>query len=67
MRLDEYLDAGDPMVWIGSPERRTIRIFRNNGTTKLFRADAIIENEPLLPGFRLPVSEVFPATESTAV
>jgi Uma2 family endonuclease len=60
-KLDEYLVAGIPLVWIVNPDRRTIRVYRNDGTTHLFRGQEVIENEPLLPGFRLTISEVFPA------
>lgn len=59
-KLDEYLAAGIPMVWIVNPEGRTIRVYRQDGTTRLFRAADVIENEPLLPGFRLVTGEVFP-------
>jgi Uma2 family endonuclease len=59
-KLDEYLDAGVPLVWIVNPERRTIRVYRSDGTTHLFRGQDAIENEPLLPGFRLVASDVFP-------
>src|SRR4051794_26874145 len=60
-KLDEYLEAGIPMVWIVNPDPRTIRVYRGNGTTRLFRAADVIENESLLPGFRLVVADVFPA------
>lgn len=60
-KLDEYLTAGVALVWIVNPERRTIRVYRADGTTKLFRPDDVIENDPMLPGFRLTVDEVFPA------
>lgn len=60
-KLDEYLSAGVPLVWIVNPDSRTIRVFRNDGTTPLFRAEDVIENEPLLAGFRLVVGEMFPA------
>ena len=60
-KLNEYLDAGVPMVWIVNPESRTIRIYRADGTTRLFRGQEAIENETLLPGFRLVVGDVFPA------
>jgi Uma2 family endonuclease len=59
-KLDEYLDAGIPMVWIVNPEPRTIRVYRQDGTTRLIRADDVIENEAVLPGFRLVTGEVFP-------
>jgi Uma2 family endonuclease len=61
-KLEEYLDAGVPLVWIVNPERRTIRVYRNDGTTHLYRGQDAIENEPLLPGFRLVTADVFPTT-----
>ncbi|HET6251297.1 MAG TPA: Uma2 family endonuclease [Tepidisphaeraceae bacterium] len=59
-KLDEYLEAGMAMVWIVNPEPRTIRVYRQDGTTRLFRAADAIENELVLPGFRLVIGEVFP-------
>jgi Uma2 family endonuclease len=59
-KLDEYLAAAVPMVWIVNPDGQTIRVYRQDGTTRLFRTGDPIENEPLLPGFRLVAGEVFP-------
>ena len=59
-KLNEYLGAGVALVWIVNPAAQTIRVYRNDGTTRLFRAGDVIENEPLLPGFRLVTGEVFP-------
>jgi Uma2 family endonuclease len=59
-KLEEYLEAGVPLVWIANPDRKTIRAFRQDGTTRLFRAGDVIENEPALPGFRLVTGDVFP-------
>jgi Uma2 family endonuclease len=64
-KLDEYLAAGMPMVWIVNPDRRTIRVYRSDGTMRLFRAPDVIENEPLLPGFRMTVGDVFPPQPQT--
>jgi Uma2 family endonuclease len=60
-KLDEYLAAGVPLVWIVNAERRTIRAFRADGTHRLFHAADVIEGEAALPGFRMPVGDVFPA------
>jgi Uma2 family endonuclease len=65
-KLDEYLAAGVALVWIVNPDRRTIRVYRQDGTTRSFRAAEVIENEPVLPGFRLVVGEVFPAAPAAA-
>jgi Uma2 family endonuclease len=59
-KLHDCLGAGIPLVWIVNPERRTVRIYRNDGTTRLYRGGDVIENESLLPGFRLAIAEVFP-------
>jgi Uma2 family endonuclease len=59
-KLDEYLSAGVEMVWMVNPAARTIRVFRSNGTTRLYRGTDVIENELALPGFRLIADEIFP-------
>jgi len=59
-KLNEYLASGIPLVWIVNPDRKTIRIYRNDGTTKVFAATDTIANEPLLPGFSLVVGDIFP-------
>lgn len=65
-KLEEYLGAGVPLVWIVNPDRRTIRVFRQDGTTRSFHAAEVIENEPALPGLRLVVGDVFPAEQAPA-
>lgn len=65
-KLAEYLGAGIPLVWIVNPARRTVRAFRQDGTHRLFGATDVIENEPVLPGFRLVVGDVFPPEDSNA-
>lgn len=65
-KLDEYLAAGVALVWIVNPDRRTIRAYRQDGTTRSFRAGDVIESEPALPGFRLVVGDVFPAVAAGA-
>jgi len=59
-KLDEYLAAGIGIVWIVNPDRRTIRVYRSDGTTRLFREADTIADEALLPGFSLRVGDVFP-------
>jgi Uma2 family endonuclease len=60
-KLNEYLGAGIPLVWIVNPERRTIRVYRGDGTTRLYRSEDLIEREALLPGFQIVPGDVFPA------
>lgn len=59
-KLAEYLSAGVPLVWIVNPNAKTIRVYRGDGTMRLYRTADTIENDPLLPGFTLAVGGVFP-------
>jgi len=65
-KLGEYQEAGVPLIWIVNPGPRTIRVYRSNATVQLFHADDVIENEPLLPGFVLKISDVFPEVPPAA-
>jgi Uma2 family endonuclease len=59
-KLNEYLDAGVLLVWIVNPDRRTIRVYGQEGSTRLYRERGVIENELVLPKFRMAVGDVFP-------
>lgn len=59
-RLTDYLDAGVPLVWIVNPDRRTIRAYRADQTTCLYRWNDVVENDALLPGLRLVIADIFP-------
>lgn len=65
-KLEEYLAADVALVWIVNPDRKTIRVYRHNGTTHSFHATDVIENEPALPGFRFLVGDVFPVASVSA-
>jgi Uma2 family endonuclease len=59
-RVEEYLTAGTPLVWIVGPSRRSIHVFRKEGTAAIFRQHDTFRDEPLLPGLVFKVSEIFP-------
>jgi Uma2 family endonuclease len=58
-RVNIYLEAGVPLVWLVRPSQRTITVFRADGSTRLLTETDELDGAPVLPGFRLPVSEVF--------
>jgi Uma2 family endonuclease len=54
-----YLDSGVRQIWAIYPRTKVVRIIRPGGAeTRLQLTDAI-DGEDILPGFRLPVTEVF--------
>ncbi len=62
-RVQEYLDAGFPLVWIANPNTRTITIYPR-GSRPMFRtADDEITADAVLPGFRCKVGDFFPASD----
>jgi Uma2 family endonuclease len=58
-KVHAYLDAGVPLVWEVSPFHKTVTVFRPDGPPVLFNIQQELTAEPHLPGFRVPVAEVF--------
>lgn len=50
---------GCPLGWLIHPYRRSIHLYRPGHEPELLPADGVLEGDPVLPGFRLPVAEVF--------
>ena len=60
-RVEEYLKAGVPMVWVVDPSHRTLHVYRKDGGVQLLRAPDVFANENLLPRLSLRVGDIFPA------
>ena len=62
-KVGEYLAAGAQRVWVVYPSTsstsRRVIIHRPDGTTITYTGDDVIADEELLPGFSLPLSEIF--------
>jgi Uma2 family endonuclease len=56
-KVEAYLTNGSQSVWIAFPEHKSVEVHRR-GTTYELRGDDRIE-DPLLPGFSVPVSAFF--------
>ncbi len=54
-----YLEAGVRLVWIIDPIHRAVRARRPDGTDRLLSEHDELDGEDVLPGFRLPISELF--------
>ena len=62
-KVAEYLAAGSQRVWVvysatGRNPRRVL-VHRADGTTVAYTGDDVITDEELLPGFSLPLSDIF--------
>ena len=62
-KVGEYLDAGALRVWVAYPATltasRRVVIHRPDGTATTYTGNDVITDEELLPGFSLPLSEIF--------
>ena len=58
-KIQEYLAHGTQRVWVFYPETQTIIIHRPDGTARRYTAEDVLVDEEILPGFSLPVKELF--------
>lgn len=55
----EYLEAGARLLWIVDPATRSVVVHRPDGSAQLLAGDAVLDGEGVLPGFALPLSDLF--------
>ncbi|MFQ3611224.1 MAG: Uma2 family endonuclease [Fimbriimonadales bacterium] len=58
-KVQEWLEAGVQLVWVADPVQRTVLVYRADGTHETLTVNDTLAGEPVLPGFRLPLREVF--------
>ena len=54
-----YLTAGSRLVWVVDPDARTVTVHRSAADVVTLAEDADLDAEPLLPGFRCRVADLF--------
>jgi Uma2 family endonuclease len=58
-KVSDYLKAGALVVWVADPGKRAVFEYPGSGATKTFGQKDTLEVEDVIPGFRMPVAEVF--------
>lgn len=58
-KVAAYLEHGTPLVFVVEPRRRTVTAHRADGSVRVYREGDEIDGGDVLPGFRLPVADVF--------
>ena len=58
-KVDEWLQAGARLVWVVYPRRRTVVVYRSPREAVILREGDTLSGEDVMPGFELPVAEVF--------
>ena len=59
-KVDSYLQGGSQTVWVIKPDTKSVTVYSKDSVREL-KADQKIE-DPLLPGFSIPVSAFFELT-----
>ncbi len=59
-KIHQLLAAGTSIVWVVYPETRIVDVHTREGLATLESGD-ILSGGDVLPGFEIPVSEIFPA------
>jgi Uma2 family endonuclease len=58
----DYLDAGARLVWVVEPRARRVMVYRSRSDIRVLGLEEELDGGSVLPGFRLPVREIFEAT-----
>ena len=58
-KLEHSTAHGCPLGWLIDPYREEVRVYRPGLPPQILPPDGVVEGEPVLPDFRLPVAEVF--------
>lgn len=58
-KVQEYLAAGARLVWVINPAERSAVVFRPHAAPQILSGDAALDGEDVLPGFTLPLAELW--------
>jgi Uma2 family endonuclease len=62
-KLREYSHAGVRLVWVIFPDPGEVHVYSSPKTVQILDRTDVLRGEPVLPGFRLAVSELFEAED----
>ncbi len=65
-KVDEYFHYGCREVWVINPERRRIHRYSSPTEVLILAETDELAGEPLLPGWRMPVADLFRRTAAPA-
>ena len=58
-KRQDYFDAGTRLVWIVEPVSRTVAVWTAPDQSTFFREDETLDGGTVLPGFSLPLRQLF--------
>ncbi len=58
-KLTQYFRHGTKLAWVINPAERNAHVYRTPEAERLLRVTDALDGEDVLPGFRLPLAELF--------
>lgn len=58
-KIDEYLAAKVPLIWVVNPHRHIISVYRPDAELQVFTESSTMSGDPHLPGLSFSVAELF--------
>jgi Uma2 family endonuclease len=58
-KIYNWLEAGCVQVWVVDPQNKTVTVYRSRREVAVFTLEDTLTADDLLPGFSLPVAEIF--------
>jgi Uma2 family endonuclease len=58
-KMKEYFAAGTRLAWIVDPKTETVRVHRSPEEFVVLKAGDVLDGGDVLPGFQVPVQELF--------
>ncbi|HUE71259.1 MAG TPA: Uma2 family endonuclease [Pirellulaceae bacterium] len=63
-KVEEFLEAGVPLIWVIQPTTRTAQVFRANGNPSYLHEQEELCGEDSVPGFRVRLGDILPRPEA---
>lgn len=54
-----YKGAGMPLVWVVDPGQQRVEVWNDDQPVQVISAGGVLEGGDVLPGFQLPLSDIF--------
>jgi Uma2 family endonuclease len=61
-KVQQWLDAGTRLVWVINPRRREVTVYSPSAGPFILTEAGTLDGQDVVPGFRLPVAELFVAS-----
>jgi Uma2 family endonuclease len=58
-KLTEYFDNGCRLAWVINPDEQVVLVYHQPQPDKLLRSSDRLDGEDIIPGFTLPVTDLF--------